>query len=730
VGPWIEFVHPDDIARTLALRAAPAEAGAVNFENRYRHRNGSYRWLAWSASRRIDGTAYLIARDVSEAKRTEAALRASEERLRDLFENAADINYTHDLTGRFTAVNRAIEAVAGYARDEILAMNVVDLVAPEHLELGRRRLAEVGIDRMAGTYEIALLAKDGHRVPVEVRTRLLLENGRPIGVQGTARDLSQRRAAERAQRRLIEILDATTDLVATCDASGRVLYYNRAGRRMLGIGEHENLAHLSAFDHMPRVERSRMAHGHPLVERDGVWSGDIAVRTRDGREIPVSAVILAHATRSGRIEAYSTIARDISEQQRVETELRAEAERSAALARVGSELLSSVATPVLLDHLTRLTAEALHCNASHIFLWDRDAQTYIAKSAHDDPEHWETLRVMRFPLSVVGPLQEPLDRGEMANVVCSQAPPRLQEEIFKPFDVLALLVVALRRGDEIIGVLTAINRTREAPFTAQQQRIIQGIAQLGSFALENARLFEELERANRFRSDFVATMSHELRTPMGVILGYHELLLDGTFGSLAPEQADTLRRANRNASELLDLVNATLDLSRLETRHIPLTLADLPVAALFDDVAAAITAPADRAGLRVCWHTPPDGLTIHTDPVKARMVLKNLVGNAVKFTERGRVTVAAQARNGGVELAVSDTGIGIAPDAQQLIFEPFRQVDGGSTRRYGGAGLGLYIVRRLLEALGGSIAVESALGHGATFRVWLPRQPGRAGPTA
>ena len=154
----------------------------------------------------------------------------------------------------------------------------------------------------------------------------------------------------------------------------------------------------------------------------------------------------------------------------------------------------------------------------------------------------------------------------------------------------------------------------------------------------------------------------------------------------------------------------------------PLTLQDVTVARLLDDVAAEIAVP-ERKDLRVFWNAPPDGLAIRTDPIKARMVLKNLVGNAIKFTDRGRVTVAAHARGGGIEFTVTDTGIGIAPEAQQAIFEPFRQLDTGLTRRAGGAGLGLYIVRRLLAALGGTIGVESALGQGATFRVWLPRYP-------
>ena len=216
-------------------------------------------------------------------------------------------------------------------------------------------------------------------------------------------------------------------------------------------------------------------------------------------------------------------------------------------------------------------------------------------------------RATRFPLSIVGPLHEPLERGGVVHATRSQVPARARERIFEPFDVNVLLLCALRRGDALIGTLSAVNRTHETPFTAQQQRILQGIAQLGSFAVENARLFEEIERANRFRSEFIATMSHELRTPMSVILGYHELLLDGTFGALTGAQADTVQRANRSAAELLDVVNATLDLSRLETRHIPLTLVEVTAQRLLDDVAAEIVVPPERTSLRLVWQPAPEG---------------------------------------------------------------------------------------------------------------------------
>jgi PAS domain S-box-containing protein len=515
------------------------------------------------------------------------------------------------------------------------------------------------------------------------------------------------------------------DLLATAGEDGYFHDLNPAWTRVLGW----SLAELRARPWIDFVHPDDAAASRALR---GTWQSAEPIhfenryRHRDGsyRWLAWSATRM--------IDGVSyLIARDVTEDKRVEAALqthsealRLEGEVTAALARVGRELLATGAVPELPDRLTHSTQAAVGCDACHLFLWDAAGASYRAVSAAGDrPEQWELLRATPFPLSVIGPLQAPLERGETTHVLASQVPATLREVAMAPFGVKAIAVVALRRGDQIIGVLSCLNRTRETPFTPQQLRIMEGVAQLGSFALESARLFEDLDRANRFRSEFVATMSHELRTPMSVILGYQELLLDGAFGPLTPAQIDTLRRANRSAAELLGLVNATLDLSRLETRQVPLAVEDLSVARLLDDVAAEIAVPQEKTALRVLWQRPADELTIRTDPLKARMVLKNLVGNAIKFTPSGQVTVAALARDGGVELAVSDTGIGIAPEAQEYIFEAFRQVDGSITRGYGGAGLGLHIVRRLLDALGGRISVESALGQGATFRVWLPPRP-------
>ena len=431
---------------------------------------------------------------------------------------------------------------------------------------------------------------------------------------------------------------------------------------------------------------------------------------------------LVERTRSERWRAEAVE----TERQRVEdalsqrtAELGEEAAVSAALARVGSELISSLDRPVLLDRVCQVTTEELGADSSHTLLRRTEEALYVTVAAHGlSPEVGEIVRLLEVPQERLAALREQLDHDGIA-------------EVETPLVLLPgapdghHLLIALRRGPTLIGLQVANWRSKPT-LTPNQQRIARGIGQLASMALANAQLVHELEAANQLKSDFVASMSHELRTPLNLIIGYGDLLLDNTFGALTPSQSDTLRRMARSSRELLDLVEATLDLSRLEARRMPLELREIDLRALFDDLAMESRAWRLQPGVELNWDVAPGTPRLTSDLVKLRMVLKNLVGNAVKFTERGRIVVTARPALGAVEVTVQDTGIGIAPEAQSLIFEPFRQADRNVHPRYGGAGLGLYIVRRLLDAIGGSIGLESEVGVGSTFRIVLAVRPFRA----
>jgi PAS domain S-box-containing protein len=257
-----------------------------------------------------------------------------------------------------------------------------------------------------------------------------------------------------------------------------------------------------------------------------------------------------------------------------------------------------------------------------------------------------------------------------------------------------------------------------------EERIRSATADL---AEQNARLqwqSQEVERANRLKSEFLASMSHELRTPINALIGYSALLIDGVLGEINDRQRDALRRGRAAAEHLLALINDILDLAKIEAGKMPLHLEEVELRDVISEVAQQIEPMVRKKTLDFVIDIGLECPALYTDRTKVRQVLLNLLSNAVKFTNRGRVTVVARcaASGEGVRIDVVDTGIGIREKDLQAIWEDFRQVDQSRTREFGGTGLGLSITRKLLDRLGGTVSVRSQYGEGSVFSVMLPQR--------
>lgn len=229
---------------------------------------------------------------------------------------------------------------------------------------------------------------------------------------------------------------------------------------------------------------------------------------------------------------------------------------------------------------------------------------------------------------------------------------------------------------------------------------------------------EQAESANRLKSDFLSIMSHELKTPLISIIGYNDLLLDGVAGDVTEDQKASLKKIDKHSKKLLELIETMLVLTGIEAQAPEKR--EVAVSVLLEEVRAENRSLFENSRLEFFWNIPSGLPSIHTDPAKLKIILKNLLTNAVKFTEQGNVTVDVCTERDGVRFSVTDTGIGIPRDALTIIFEPFRQVESPLTRQHGGVGLGLYIARRILDLIGGTIHVQSEVGKGSRFSIWIP----------
>ncbi|HPP53401.1 MAG TPA: ATP-binding protein, partial [Thermoguttaceae bacterium] len=301
------------------------------------------------------------------------------------------------------------------------------------------------------------------------------------------------------------------------------------------------------------------------------------------------------------------------------------------------------------------------------------------------------------------------------------------------------------QGDRLVGMLALANKG--TPYTRQDMERASVLAGIFIEALMRKRAGDQLqeyaaalkkanetseelrtaaELANRAKSEFLANMSHEIRTPMTAILGYADLLADSLQ---QPDQKEAVEIIKRNGRHLLALINDILDLSKIEAGKLSLELSVCSLQSLFAEVVSMMRVAAQSKGLALkLKYSSPVPQTIRTDPVRFRQILVNLVGNAVKFTESGEVCIQVrcidpEGPNPRLQYEVSDTGIGVTEEHLSRLFHPFQQADASTTRRFGGTGLGLTISKRLVDALGGEIAVRSVLGEGTTFTVTIPTGP-------
>jgi len=410
------------------------------------------------------------------------------------------------------------------------------------------------------------------------------------------------------------------------------------------------------------------------------------------------------------------------------------AEEQKALVEISRVVSSNLNVEAVLSGIVRHAVHLSKTDAGTIYEFDETAQVFVPRSNYGvDAAFVEALRKSAHGVgedTVIGRAvikRAPEQIPDLENV------PNYPLPFVKEAGFRAMLAVPLLREDRLFGGLV-VRRKEAGWFSKPVVKLLQTFATQSVVALHNAQLFREIEEkgreleiANKHKSQFLANMSHELRTPLNAILGYTELILDNIYGDVPEKIKEVLERLEKNGRHLLGLINDVLDLSKIEAGQLTLSLNEYSMSEVVQTVITSVEALAAEKKLALKASIPQNLRRALGDEQRIAQVLLNLLGNAIKFTDEGEVRVEVTDSDETFLVSVADTGPGISEADQKIIFEEFKQANGSNTREKGGSGLGLSIVKKIVEMHGGRIWVESDVGKGSTFRFTLPVRVERQG---
>ena len=549
----------------------------------------------------------------------------------------------------------------------------------------------------------------------------------PIVSRIATLDLAQELADQLAQRRdrLTLMVDSLPDPVVITNAANDIIAQNERAERLLHVRDDDSPGRRRAIELNNLLFTSFLSKAAMAgVQQSGARELNL-VDPDEGNDLLFE--VLAHplGERVGPEDAVLSVLRDVTDLRRAANELERQVQRvrQAEISVRGERdrlnlVLKNVADPILVTD-ERSNIILMNDQAEQLFqMTEAEARTRRELTAVRGNDTKFTSFISEFAL-----LDDDSRRERMTLVY-----PRTGMEL--PVEVVSGKVKN-QRGEPIAIVSVLHDLTKQV----ENERLYEALKRLNSelenrikeatadLAEQNARLqwqSQEVERANKLKSEFLASMSHELRTPINALIGYSSLLLDGVLGDVNPKQRDALARGRAAAEHLLALINDILDLAKIEAGKMPLRLEDVSLREVTLEVTQQIEPMVRKKQLEFEIDVDPDCPAIYTDRTKIKQVLLNLLSNAVKFTTKGRVSVETRCAADGVRIDVVDTGIGIRQSDLEAIWEDFRQVDQSRTREFGGTGLGLSITRKLLERLGGKVIVKSTYGEGSTFSVYLP----------
>lgn len=679
-------------------------------------------WLEVHGYPSASGGAFYI-RDVSRRKRDELALEESEQRYKSLFLYSPDSVFALDLQGRFTALNPTAERLSGYAWPEVIGQPFTVLVDPDSLQFTADRFqAAAGGESVA--FETVVRTKQGRRAHLLVMGGPVIVAGKLEGVFGVAKDITAARAAERklaeSEERYRLVIEGSHDGVWDWDLRTGAVYWSDRLLEILGLTRDEWQTRRISFedllhpDERERVARLKKAH----LENGAEYRAEMRLRHTSGAYRTCLVRGKAQRDAAGKPVRMAGTATDITDRKRFESTL-------AFLADASANLSATLDPADVFRTLTRLGVPFLGDGAA-AFLRGPSGEIYVeashpsARCAADMRRVIEAvvhgLEARRGTLNAVGP------------VLLQPASPRLpamlrfDDEARAAWERLApraIVSVPLIRRGQAAGIVAYVALTSKRLYGDADMAVAEELARRAGLAFENAVLYRGTQEAVRARDEFLSVASHELKTPVTSIHLQIQLLLEvlhrqGIAGLPGDRLENALQNTDRQVSRLVRLINELLDVSRLTTGNLVLERDRVDLSALVDETVARLRPTSDSP----ITFEGKEGVIGHWDRLRIEQVVTNLVSNAIKYGAGKPVTVAVTASGGMARISICDRGIGINEADLDRIFNRFERAV--SEKQFVGLGMGLYIVKQIVQAHGGEIHVVSRPGAGSTFIVDLP----------
>lgn len=779
-----------------------------NFENEFTYPDGEKKFFNLRFEPVPEGI-FILSEDITDYKLAQDFIL----KFKMGIELSGDAIFLTDKEGIITYVNPAFEKTFGYTKEEaigntprILKSGIVD---QEYYE----KFWQDILAMKAVNHEIINKTKDNKLLYIEASINPIInEKNEVLGFIAIERDITERKVAEEKRKQLTAIIEATPDFVATADAEGNSIFINNAGKKMLGLEPDEDVTKITIADAHPDWARKIvLEEGLPTAAKEGFWIGETAFLHRNGHETPISQIIIAHRSKEGEVEYYSTIARDITQRKQFEEEI---IEKTTILESFFDNTLTLIA---LLDK----DFNFIRVNKAYADADERDVDFFIGKNHFDlYPSEAKEIfeEVVRTKTSYQA-IERPFtyannpergitywdwnlvplldENGEVESLIFNllNVTDRIKakEELIRNEKFLTTLfnsvndaIFTVTMSDrtiksvnkavsdlfgydpgEIIGKTTRVLYQSNEAFHEYGDKLSAAIKENKHFVraelklqkkdgtvifcdvqttflksagrddlvisvlrdiTEKKKIMDELiaakekaEEMNEVKTLFFANMSHELRTPFVGIMGYAELLAD----ELEDPELNAMAQGILSTSKrMMETLTKILSLSKVEIKGIEVNNEMVILKELFDTIQKEYLAVANKKNISLETTIEFEDAVVQTDKSLLYDILHNLVNNAINYTNEGEIFLKAEKKLKDnkeiLSINVSDTGIGIPKDKQEIVWQEFRQVSEGRTRSYQGTGLGLTIAKKYTELLGGNIYLQSEEGKGSTFSVELP----------